>query len=103
MLSQTAEYALRVVVFLASREDNPATIAQIAAATQVPQGYLAKVLQSLARAGLTKSQRGLHGGQSFITRLVPVVLISGLYVPIRSGKFRWRNAEAVFIEASNIK
>ncbi|MGD9720253.1 MAG: Rrf2 family transcriptional regulator [Pirellulales bacterium] len=61
MISQTAEYALRAVVFLAGRAD-PCTTQQIAAVTRVPAGYLSKVLQSLARAGLVHSQRGLHGG-----------------------------------------
>lgn len=67
MLSQTAEYALRTVVFLATLRDRPATTKQIAAATRVPEGYLAKILQSLARARLVRSQRGLHGG-SVLTR-----------------------------------
>lgn len=62
MLSQTTEYALRVVVYLAGRRGKPATIAQIAAATQTPEGYLAKVLRSLALAGLVRSQRGSLGG-----------------------------------------
>jgi Rrf2 family protein len=62
MLSQTTEYALRVMVYLASRSGKPATIAQIAAATQTPEGYLAKVLRNLALAELVRSQRGLHGG-----------------------------------------
>jgi Rrf2 family protein len=62
MLSQTAEYALRVVVYLASLAGKPATIPQIAEATRVPQGYLAKVMRSLGRAGLIKSQRGVYGG-----------------------------------------
>ena len=62
MLSQTTEYALRVVVYLASQHGKPATIAQIAAATQTPEGYLAKVLRNLAIAELVRSQRGLHGG-----------------------------------------
>ena len=62
MFSQTAEYALRVVVFLGALGDKPATTKQIAAATRVPEGYLAKILQSLSRAGLIQSQRGLHGG-----------------------------------------
>jgi len=61
MLSQTTEYALRVVAHLATL-DKPATTHQIALATQVPEGYLAKVLQGLSRAGLVASQRGLHGG-----------------------------------------
>jgi Rrf2 family protein len=62
MFSQTAEYALRVAAFLGSLDGRPATIRQIHTATQVPEGYLAKVLQALGRARLIKSQRGLHGG-----------------------------------------
>src|SRR5687768_4140543 len=62
MFSQTSEYALRVVVYLASLGGAPATIAQIAAASRIPAGYLAKVLLSLSRAGMVKTQRGLHGG-----------------------------------------
>jgi len=61
MFSQTLEYALRVVAFLATR-DAPATTRQIAAATKVPESYLAKLLQGLSRGGLVSSQRGLHGG-----------------------------------------
>ena len=62
MLSQTAEYALRVIVFLATLRGTPATTNQIAAATRVPAGYLAKILQSLVRAKLIRSQRGRGGG-----------------------------------------
>jgi Rrf2 family transcriptional regulator, nitric oxide-sensitive transcriptional repressor len=62
MITQTAEYALRVVVFLATLRGTPATIRQIAAATRVPEGYLAKILRNLGRARLVRSQRGLHGG-----------------------------------------
>ena len=61
MISQTAEYALRAVVFLAAAE-RPQTSRQIANVTRVPAGYLSKVLQSLARSKLVNSQRGLHGG-----------------------------------------
>lgn len=62
MISQTAEYALRAMVFLAEYGDRSHTIQQIASATEVPAGYLSKVMQSLARAGLVRSQRGKHGG-----------------------------------------
>ena len=62
MISQTAEYALRAVVYLADQTGAPRTTTQIAATTMVPAGYLAKVMQSLGRAGLVKSQRGLNGG-----------------------------------------
>lgn len=62
MISQTTEYALRVVVHLASLDGKPATIQQIAKATLIPPGYLAKVLKGLSRAQIVISQRGLHGG-----------------------------------------
>ena len=62
MISQTAEYALRAIVFLADQEGKPRTTAQIADATQIPAGYLAKVMQSLSRVKLVHSQRGLNGG-----------------------------------------
>ncbi|HUY31937.1 MAG TPA: Rrf2 family transcriptional regulator [Pirellulales bacterium] len=62
MFSQTAEYALRAIVYLADQGDSPRTTRQIAEVTHVPPGYLAKVMQSLSRAGLVSSQRGLHGG-----------------------------------------
>lgn len=61
MITQTAEYALRAVVFLADQE-MPRTTSVIAEHTQVPAGYLAKVMQGLSKAGLVHSQRGLHGG-----------------------------------------
>jgi Rrf2 family protein len=56
------EYALRAVVFLAAQDGKPSVNHEIAAAMQVPVGYMAKVLQNLRRAGLVKSQRGLRGG-----------------------------------------
>lgn len=61
MLSQTSEYALRAMVHLAV-QDHPRTTVEIAEATKVPAGYLSKVMQSLARAELVLSQRGLGGG-----------------------------------------
>jgi Rrf2 family protein len=62
LFSQTAEYALRAVVCLASQTETALTTQQIAASTRVPAGYLSKVLQALGRGGLVNSQRGLHGG-----------------------------------------
>src|SRR5215470_849199 len=62
MFSQTTEYALRAVVYLAARGGAARTIGQIAEGTRVPAHYLSKVMQSLRRAGLVGSQRGLRGG-----------------------------------------
>jgi Rrf2 family protein len=62
LISQTVEYALRAVVYLADHLEMPLTTQQIAAVTRIPQAYLSKVMQNLSRAGLVESRRGLHGG-----------------------------------------
>lgn len=62
MFSQTVEYALRAVVYLARRPDEPSTTDQVAEATRVPAAYLAKIFQGLVRAGVVRSQRGVGGG-----------------------------------------
>ena len=62
MLSQTVEYALRAMVYLAGCNDDPQPTEQIAEKTKVPAPYLAKVLQNLTRKGLVRSQRGVKGG-----------------------------------------
>lgn len=61
VISQTAEYALRALVYLADQTE-PRTNAQIADATQIPLGYLAKIMQGLSRERFVTAQRGLHGG-----------------------------------------
>lgn len=62
MISKTTEYALRAMVALAGEDGRPILSPQIAEATQVPQAYLSKVLQTLVRSGLVSSQRGQGGG-----------------------------------------
>jgi len=62
MFSQTTEYALRAILFLADHQGEAKTVESLAQGTKVPVGYLAKIMQNLSRAGLVTSQRGLHGG-----------------------------------------
>ncbi len=62
MLSQSVDYALRAMVFLADNYPQPQTNGQIAKQTKVPRAYLSKLMQNLARFQLVRSQRGLHGG-----------------------------------------
>ncbi|MCA9107899.1 MAG: Rrf2 family transcriptional regulator [Planctomycetales bacterium] len=64
MFSQTVEYALRAVLHLAHMSPAAQTTDQIAQATRVPAAYLSKVLQSLRRSEMIKSQRGVHGGMT---------------------------------------
>ena len=62
MFSQTVEYALRAMTFLGSRPTVATTTEVIARETQVPAGYLAKVMRDLVVAHLLTSQRGPNGG-----------------------------------------
>lgn len=65
MVSQSSEYSLRAVLCLAGQPGGTAlTTQQIAERSNIPAGYLAKLLQVLGRAGIVASQRGLNGGFS---------------------------------------
>ncbi|HUH13131.1 MAG TPA: Rrf2 family transcriptional regulator [Longimicrobiales bacterium] len=62
-LSQTAEHALRAVLFLAQRTTPvPVSAAAIAEALGAPANYLSKTLHVLARAGIVLGTRGPGGG-----------------------------------------
>jgi Rrf2 family iron-sulfur cluster assembly transcriptional regulator len=63
MLSQTAEYALRTVLYLADRPaGGVARVEELAARLEVPRNYLSKTLHRLAREGVLSSTRGKGGG-----------------------------------------
>lgn len=62
MFSQTVEYALRAMLYLASIDGQAATSKGIARRTRVPSGYLSKLMRDLVLADLVTSFRGPHGG-----------------------------------------
>jgi Rrf2 family protein len=63
LLSSTADYALRAILFLAQRHGEAAVPAdEVARATGAPRNYMAKTLNALARAGFLTSARGPLGG-----------------------------------------
>ena len=61
-LTRQADYAMRAVLYLATTP--LANIREIAKAQFVPQEYLAKILQRLAKAGIVTTHRGVGGGIS---------------------------------------
>lgn len=64
-LTRQGDYAVRVVVDLASRPAGAVvTRARIQERQDVPPAYLAKIVQALARAGLVRTLPGAHGGVS---------------------------------------
>ena len=62
VFSRTTEYALQAVCVLAEWAPSTVTTEEIARETDVPASYLPKVLQSLRRAGIVRSWRGIRGG-----------------------------------------
>ncbi len=66
MFSNTVEYALRAIVYLAYEAPEARTTAQIAEATKVPKDYLSKILQGLAKKKILQTQRGVGGGVSLL-------------------------------------
>ncbi|MCC6907109.1 MAG: Rrf2 family transcriptional regulator [Phycisphaerales bacterium] len=62
LLSDAAEYGLRAAVWLARQRGQTRKVREIAEGTKAPPGYLIKVLQSLAKAGILSAQRGTLGG-----------------------------------------
>ncbi|MCS7022752.1 MAG: Rrf2 family transcriptional regulator [Gemmataceae bacterium] len=75
MLSQTAEYALRAVVYLAYEAPEARTTEQIHQATLVKRAYLAKILQGLAKKGIVTTQRGVGGGIALARRPEELTLL----------------------------
>lgn len=64
MLSNSSKYAIKAVLFLAlySSEDTKIMIKDIAKPINVPQAYIAKLLQELSKRNLISSSRGVKGG-----------------------------------------
>jgi Rrf2 family protein len=75
MISQTAEYALRAVVFLAENAQAGQTTEYISRATKVPNAYLSKVLQQLSRAGIVQAQRGIKGGFRLLRKPADITVL----------------------------
>ncbi len=62
-LTRGAEYAVRAMAYLARHpEGRVASLHEIGEAQDIPESFLAKILQRLVRSGLAVSQRGAHGG-----------------------------------------
>jgi Rrf2 family transcriptional regulator, nitric oxide-sensitive transcriptional repressor len=62
VFSQTTEYAMRAMSWLALSPEVLVPTTQLAEKTKVPPHYLAKVLQQLAAARLITGRRGVRGG-----------------------------------------
>lgn len=64
MLSNSCRYGIRAVIYLASQptSNGKTGIKQISKALDLPQPFLAKILQQLAKQKILGSSKGPHGG-----------------------------------------
>lgn len=77
ILNQSADYALRAVLFLArSDEQGPLNADVVAGALGVPRNYLGKVLNQLVQYDVLVSERGPRGGFSLAAPAREIVLKS---------------------------
>ncbi len=63
-LTLHSDYGLRVLIFLAAKKGEPATIPEIAGAYGISRGHLMKVVNELGRLGYVNTTRGRKGGLS---------------------------------------
>lgn len=89
MLSTSGVHAVRALIALASlpegRYEGSAVVAQQIGA---PPNYLGKILQSLSRAGLVVSQKGMGGGWA-LGRAPETISLMDIVAPIEDVA-RWR-------------
>ena len=68
-LTRAADYAVRVMLHLASQPEGAVVSKTVLAkAAEAPESFLSKILQTLARAGLIQARRGVVGGFFLLPR-----------------------------------
>lgn len=61
--TKAEEYGVFGVLYLAERNGSPVTpLSEISEAQGIPEKFLAKIFQSLSKAGIIRSHRGVRGG-----------------------------------------
>ena len=61
-LTRYTDYAMRVLLHLAARDDGLSSIGEIAGLYKISQNHLMKVVQDLGKAGFVRTVRGRGGG-----------------------------------------
>lgn len=68
-LTRAADYAVRVMLHLASQPEGAVVSrSTLAHAADVPESFLSKILQAMARAGLIQARRGVVGGFTLLPK-----------------------------------
>ncbi|MGX1930930.1 RrF2 family transcriptional regulator [Flagellimonas sp. 2504JD4-2] len=101
MLTTSSKYAIKAVLFLAinSSENNKMMVKDMFDRINVPQQYLAKILQELSKREVISSSRGPKGGfyLSDINKKLPLVAI----VDVIEGRHRLQSCMLSIKECDN--
>jgi len=74
-LTRGGEYAIRGMIYLAGRPAGEvSSLRDIGREQDIPESFLAKILQSLVHSGLAVSRRGAHGGFALARPAVEITL-----------------------------
>ena len=61
-LSNTSQYAIRILAYMADKKDSQLNATQLAEILYIPYKFLTKIMTDLVKGGLVKSIRGREGG-----------------------------------------
>jgi len=62
MITREADYAIRCILYMSGAGGKLANVKEISGAMEIPQSFLAKILQKLLKADIVESVRGAGGG-----------------------------------------
>jgi Rrf2 family protein len=86
ILSRSADYGLRALIFLAQQgSELPTPLERIAEAQKIPAALLSKILQTLVKAEILRSHRGYGGG--FVLVADPAALTIDVVIQAIDGPF----------------
>jgi Rrf2 family protein len=78
-INQATDYGFRAVLYLAMQPEGAVVEAQIIANNQVvPMRFLLKIMPSLIKAGIVRSQRGVGGGYALARQPRDITLLDVL-------------------------
>ena len=61
-ITRQTDYAIRCVLYLSGKRDQPTVVEEIAQEMSIPKSFLSKIVQKLSRADILESFRGVKGG-----------------------------------------
>jgi Rrf2 family nitric oxide-sensitive transcriptional repressor len=73
-LTLHADYALRVLLYLAERPDHPVSTQEISEAYGISRHHLVRVVQTLAASGFVQVMTGRHGGVALAKNVTAITI-----------------------------